>query len=320
MECEQALPGHVLRQGDIFAAHPGTENWTNPWRRFGVILTADCDLEQQKGGPSLVYVPIIGLKTYLADVWIPDHAAGLFELATRQAEKALAELNDHRVTPRHLLRQSAEEISKQLGMPVPEVGAAADEIAGESKSEDTKSRDKARRKQFDRIIRLRDALSVLSDLKAPKDPSGAPQLGEMLDRLFPQHEYVKPIGKPGPAARRDLVYSSLSDLIQESRVDTWPISDLVAMDPEMRADEDFGFVVDLRRFAVLETAKIQTSRATWLGGPDYYLRICRLRGLYKSALMQKFANLFVRVGLDDSRKDLNLEMFSRLSKRLVPGE
>lgn len=319
MECEQPLSVNVLRQGDIFAAHPGTENWANPWRRFGLILTADCDLERQKGGPDLVYVPIIGLKTYLADVWLPNHATALFDLAGRQAEKALAEFNDHPVTLRHLLRQSVEEISKQLGMPAPEAEAASAEKAGEPIAADSKSRDKNRKKQFDRIIKLRDVLSILSELKALKEPSGASQLNTMLGLLFPQHEYIKP-GKSGPASRRDLIYSGLSDLIQDSRVDTWPISDLVAMDPEMRADEDFGFVVDLRRFSVLEAAKIQTNRATWLSSRDYYLRICRLRGLYKSALLQKFANLFVRVGLDDNRKDLNLEMYDRLSKRLVPDE
>lgn len=62
-------------------------------------------------------------------------------------------------------------------------------------------------------------------------------------------------------------------------------------------DENSGFVVDLRRFSVVETAKIQTNRAKWFGEEDHFLRICRLRG-GTSLLLQKFANLFVRVGLD----------------------
>lgn len=305
-----------MRQGDIFAAHPGTENWANPWRRFGVILTADCDLEQQKGGPSLVYVPIIGLKTYLADVWLPDHAAGLYETATRQAEKTLQEFNDHRVTIRHLLRQTVEEISAQLGMPSVEDGTVAGEPAGAAKGGGAKERDKA--KKFDRIVKLREALTILSDLKTTREPSGVADLSKMLALLFSQHEFINNSAKPGPALRRELVKSALSDLIQDSRVDTLPISDLVAAEPEMRTDEDFGFVVDLRRFSVLETAKIQTNRAKWFDEQDHYLRICRLRGVYKSALLQKFANLFVRVGLDDDRRDLNLDIFGRLSIRLVP--
>ncbi|MGY4512117.1 hypothetical protein [Bradyrhizobium sp. USDA 3650] len=264
MECEQPLSGNVLRQGDIIAAHPGTENWRNPWRRFGVILTADCDLEQQKGGANLVYIPVIGLKTYLADVWLPNHATALYETATRQAEKALDEFNDHHVTPRHLLRQSIEEIAKQLGMAtvdrVDDTGTAGTQDNSRSE-EQAKAREKARKKQFERVKKLQEALTVLNELRTSKTPSAVADLDAMLGQLFPQHEFVSGGGKSGPGVRRELLKSGLTDLIQDSRVDTWPISDLVAMDPEMRADEAFGFVVDLRRFSVLETAKIQTNRA-----------------------------------------------------------
>src|SRR3954464_13201303 len=116
MECEHPYRDNRLRQGDIFAAHPQTENWGDPWRRFGVILTADCDLEKGKGGPSLVFVPIVGLQTYLSDVWIPTHASDLYDSAVRQADKALSDFEGSRLTSRHLLRQSIDDISKQLGM------------------------------------------------------------------------------------------------------------------------------------------------------------------------------------------------------------
>ena len=87
MECEATKPGEPLRQGDIFAAHPGTPLWEDPWTRFGVIISADCDIAQGKAGPKLVYIPIIGHYTYLVDVWVPEEAERLRQLAREMIGK-----------------------------------------------------------------------------------------------------------------------------------------------------------------------------------------------------------------------------------------
>ena len=101
MECERSDPSDPLRQGDIVAAQPTTEDWNNPWSRFGVILSADCDLAQGTTGPSLVYVPIVSHYTYLADVWLPAEAGQLVARGREMIDKRLADF-DAKMSYRHL--------------------------------------------------------------------------------------------------------------------------------------------------------------------------------------------------------------------------
>jgi len=101
MECERADPDQPLRQGDIVAAQPGTNSWRNPWTRFGVVLTADCDLTHGKGGPNLVYVPIVDLYVYVADVWLPAEAENLARTGRDKIDKQLANLQS-RLAFRHI--------------------------------------------------------------------------------------------------------------------------------------------------------------------------------------------------------------------------
>lgn len=67
-----------LRQGDVL-------EWLgdrmDPWRRFAIIVTADCDLAHQKHAGLLACVPVLAHDEYLA----------LFPLAGR-LEKARSKL------------------------------------------------------------------------------------------------------------------------------------------------------------------------------------------------------------------------------------
>jgi hypothetical protein len=65
-----------LRQGDVF-------EWrlqqNDPWRRWGVIVTADCDLHRSKHRGVLSYVPILSIDAFLSTHWIPDQVERQFE-------------------------------------------------------------------------------------------------------------------------------------------------------------------------------------------------------------------------------------------------
>jgi hypothetical protein len=302
MECDRPLEDKELRQGDIFAAHPGTENWRDPWRRFGVILTADCDIAQGKSGPNLVYVPIVGLHTYLADVWVPSLASKLHERGLERINKLLSELSGNQTTARHVMNWSDEQIQAVLATPTQQTEAPA------------------RQKSLAKILELRDAVKGLDDLRVPKVPSGVLDLPDFLNRIFPYEELVGNCNKPGPEYRRSVLSQTLTALGTKDRMDTWPICDLVGLDPEMREDEHTGFVIDLRRFGTVPASIIMPEKRSWLRDPNLYLRVCRLRGIYKSDLVQKFANLFVRVGLADARQDEQRHISDRLVKRLIPEE
>ena len=87
----------------------------------------------------------------------------------------------------------------------------------------------------------------------------------------------------------------------------------------MVQNTDFGFIVPLRSFSLVPIARIEIDKGKWFQAPDKYLRICRLRGKYKTDLLQQFANMFVRVGLEDQRDDHHRLLFQRCADSLFPG-
>lgn len=64
VECEELEDSSLpLRQGDVL-------EWLNdqsdPWRRFAIVVTADCDLAHQKHAGLLACVPVLAHEDYLA--------------------------------------------------------------------------------------------------------------------------------------------------------------------------------------------------------------------------------------------------------------
>src|SRR5256885_8963072 len=60
-ECTPNTDAAPLHQGDIF-------HWlasVDPWSKFGLIITADCDIRKNKHRGILSYVPILTLRDYL---------------------------------------------------------------------------------------------------------------------------------------------------------------------------------------------------------------------------------------------------------------
>jgi len=66
-ECIGVNENEDIRQGDVF-------EFTSPksiWERYGVVITGDCDIAQQKNSDIYSYCPIIDTKTYLLTEYIP---------------------------------------------------------------------------------------------------------------------------------------------------------------------------------------------------------------------------------------------------------
>jgi hypothetical protein len=63
-------PAGPLRQGDILRwdRRDGTV-----WTEYGVVVTADCDLEHNKMRNWVSYVPLVRFESYVSDVWGPDY-------------------------------------------------------------------------------------------------------------------------------------------------------------------------------------------------------------------------------------------------------
>jgi hypothetical protein len=303
MECERSDPDDPLRQGDIVAAHPQTDGWANPWTRFGVVLSADCDLAQEKTGPNLVYVPVVSHYTYLADVWLPSEAARLERLGREAIDKQLTSF-DAKVQYRHIAawgeKGGRENISNRLAERTQELGST---ISCEKQ---------------EAILSLWHSVTELACLSAVPNPTQTDQLRDVLDRFIRYRGVVEP-GRGDPAQyHKNMIERALLSL--QDRLDSWLLRELIGLDPDMTQGTQFGFVVLLRSFSLLPVTLIETHREEWYRNKTKYLRICRLRGIYKADLVQRFANMFVRIGLEDYRDQEHKRLFIRCAESLFPGE
>ena len=68
-ECEEVTDDRPIRQGDIFA---WLEAPTDPWRKLGVVVTANCDIAQRKHRGILSYVPVLPLHDYFRLFYLPS--------------------------------------------------------------------------------------------------------------------------------------------------------------------------------------------------------------------------------------------------------
>jgi hypothetical protein len=67
-ECSDLEGTEDLGQGDVLEWVP---SGTDPWRQFGIIVTADCDLAYDKHAGILSYVPVLCLPDYLRLFYFP---------------------------------------------------------------------------------------------------------------------------------------------------------------------------------------------------------------------------------------------------------
>jgi hypothetical protein len=300
MECERSDPGDPLRQGDIIAAQPRTDGWKNPWTRFAVIISADCDLAQGKTGPNLVLLPIISHHTYLADMWLPAESERLAQRGRQAIDGRLASL-DAKIAFRHI-----NSWGESGG--VENITARLAEHLNNRHFEDVQS---------DMLVSIWQAVQGLGRLSQGSQPTQTNQLRSLLEQFFAHRSKIERESGDPNRFRRDLIERVLISI--QSRSDTWLVRELIGLDPDMVQGANFGFVIPLRSFRLLPTARIETERAKWYQNADNHLRICRLRGIYKSDLVQQFANLFVRVGLEDYRNEEHRRLFKRCAEDLFPG-
>jgi hypothetical protein len=88
-EWSERIDTEPLQQGDVFAWNGAVDD---PWRRFGVIVTADCDMAHNKHRQIISYCPIISVTDFLVMFWIPeDLSRALNKLIVRVCDRLTAQ-------------------------------------------------------------------------------------------------------------------------------------------------------------------------------------------------------------------------------------
>lgn len=301
MECERCDGKDALRQGDVIAAQPGTASWHDPTRRFGIIISADCDIEQNKGGSSLVYLPIISHIDYINLIWIPQEANKTDVAARSYIDKLLRDV-DPSLSSRHLFgwakRSGLESLLDNL----------------KSKALPILSEDKLT-ERLDLIVGTFSRIVELAELQDGTAPTERLDILKRINNFFDLKDVLEKPAKTGGTHRKSAIENALQAL--QTRIDTWLIKDLIGLDPDMLEQHVYGYVVPMRLFSRVETTEILKDKIEWYGDKDKYLRVCRIRGIYKSDLMQRFSNMFSRIGLEDQRDEEHRRLFSRSASAII---
>lgn len=253
-----------IRQGDIFA----WSNWIerDGWDQFGIIVTADCDIAQQRSSDFFTYLPILSLKSYIEQVWVKER---LTKLMVSHQRLITDEIH------RFHLRINPSALKLEAGALHRWVTESSDDhiIAALSISES---------KDVNNLRKLVETYRLLAEMAIEKDPTRL-IAGYCQARAQKQSVVVEKIVE---SISRDVQ----SDIVRNLPLECFFLSSL----PQIR---DLGFIVMLRYIQPIQQTALTTSFEVAKKEPGRAYRLGRPTPTFKYALTQRFANLFVRIGL-----------------------
>ena len=280
-----------IRQGDIFLWEKDATPGDVRWPQMGVILTADCDIANNKFGGFLTCVPVLSLHNYINDVLIINKLEKQYE---KHIESVVSLVHKFHIQKnpgaKRLTRNSLEQWLSRKGS-----SQISDELCiGEGKQ----------RVAFEKACEI--ACSCLVALQ-----SSAPL--EVVQSLVELHKYKSNSNtkESNKQIRTQIGYDA-----KRPAQDIFFISAI----PDV---EELGFMVMLRHIRPVSIGSLTTSVQDKQVDSRKALRIARLHDVYKYAMTQQFAMLFSRIGLsaayEDSR-ELVVDDFVEIHlKKLIEG-
>lgn len=266
-----------IRQGDLIRrlteAHPEGE--------WGFVLTADCDIVQNKAGDRFTYIEIVPAKPYLERVWAP---AQLKRLVERQAKNSAEQLSGIMKRSELTFRINAECIITWLQERTPV--EIMEMLNRTGKPPDVK------------LTASLDALRVALDPNLKLDP---------LERFFQAR------GRLGDDLAK--IRLSVRDAFDGDR----GFPDFFLL-PELPKTSGYGFIVMLRAFQSIQAGDLfKTETDARIGGrPDGFHRVARLNDRIRFAITQKLSFLFSRIGLPSHYEEACKSAVELLAESAVP--
>jgi hypothetical protein len=267
--CDYLNVDEPIRQGDLFA----WGDWQDrPYGdRFGVVLTADCDIANSKIGNFLTYLRVITLHDYVLNVWTRDKIDRLHRRYCSQ----FCDL----VNAMHLrLNVSAIKIP---------VEATTTWALAANDTELTDVLNLHNPKDAKHILAAA-ALVRLSHPDCTKPRNLRPI--EILQQIR-FGETGKPTDEVLVSIRKDAIGE-----LGQGRYDVFLL-------PNVSSLNATAFVVLLRESVSIVSGQIATSFHKAKGLPDLAWRVGRLRPVLRYALTQQYAVLFSRIGIPREYED-----------------
>lgn len=270
-ECAELEGREPLGQGDVIEWLDGKDD---PWRQFGLIVTADCDLAHDKHAGILSYVPILYLRDYLALFYFPRRIQAEIVKLDQQARDMIRRLQEE-LRPEFGDPVSDDVVDQMLRRPPNEV---VDALRASGASEET-------------LVRVMTALQRCADtLASPSHDGGIQAFVEARAALGADTEKA-----------RDSLMREVQGAVRSLPGDGLFLGSL---SPEHRA----GYVAYLR--VLRETAEDMLAlRQSQLGREGVFgRRISRLQSPYIFHLTQRLSSVFSAIGLpveyEEHRADL----------------
>jgi len=266
-----------IRQGDLIRRLTKT----HPEGEWGFVLTADCDIVQNKAGDRFTYIEIVPAKQYLEKVWAPMQLKRLVE---RQAKNSAEQLSGIMKRSELDFKINADCLVTWLQERTPA------EVIG----------------IVNRTGKPLDAklTASLEALRVALDPTLA---------LDPLKRFCQARGRLGDEVAK--VRISVRDAFDGDR----GFPDFFLL-PELPKSSGYGFIAMLRAFQSIQAGdlfKTETD-ARIAGRPDAFHRIGRLNDRIRFAITQKLAFLFSRIGLPSYYEEACKLAVELLAESAVP--
>jgi len=256
-------PSNPIGQGDIFSVHAGDE-----LEGWAVMVTADCDIHQNKYGGHLTYVPIISSQSYIDQIWAPERIS---ENSRKHITSAINIIFD---------------IDKQRDSEVRKMGA--NDLLGWLSAEGPKNISKAfpeaKKTVSDKLLAELRLIEVLRT----QPP------GNMFENIKTLKSYWNDKGI-NESAQKDLLFQS----INSSRTEFFHV-------PSIPGGDQHGYIALLRYPRTIKDHSVFRSHSDWklsgIQGPCL-IRIGRFADYLRYSIAQQFGILFSRIGLRSSYED-----------------
>lgn len=263
-DCSLAEDSAPLRQGDIFAWVDRA--YTRPWRTFGVVITADCDLEQKKTKGVLSFLPALTFEDYIWSFWRTERFSPILD---KLRTKAIDRLNKVLVR----LRADRKPISTEAALAW--IGrTSSDGLANEVGLTDAGQ--------------IRDFCSVIDSFKAVQRllETDAPDIA-LLNKCYALHRGV-------------VTPEDFSDLARDVQSKISSLPGDVFFVSGVDGIERFGLFVMLRHISQCNVDDVAVRPADLRWGGAKARRMARVNAPYKFALAQNMARVFLDIGLPSS--------------------
>lgn len=269
-------PGLPLWQGDLL----GFSNWAraDPLQRYGVIITADCDIQRARPDQELVFLRVVTQADYIDVIWSRSKLERVRDTRVRDLTQMMNRLR----------KQIDPEANALEGIDVERwIGTAAPiEICDALSLNDAD--DKAR--LIENVDRARIAV----------DYCHAPPGSACLDRL---------------TRCRNEAHSALFK--QASRELGKLRDDLFFVTGITESADDKGYYILLDQIGAVRPDQITDSLTEVRDGKKRAYRFGRLARVYKYAMAQRFSLLFQRIGLPDDYTERHSQALGRLSPSIT---